>query len=84
LYSALQDAYFVGGQSCMAHIKTIELADGNKAHRLFFYLNNRQMSKYFPPLIKRKEVDAFKIELERNIELYKAELIEHDKLLEFL
>ena len=68
----------------MAHIKTIELADGNKAYRLFFYLNNRQMSKYFPPPIKRKEVDAFKIELERNIKLYKAEFIEFDKLLEFL
>ena len=61
----------------MAHLKPVTLATGT-AYRIFFNLNNKQYTKYFPPGTKRKTVESLKEEIEDLIKLYKLDKIEKD------
>jgi integrase/recombinase XerC len=65
----------------MASLKEIKLASGT-AYRIFFNLNNKQHTKYFPPGTKRKVAELLKEEIEENIRLYKLNKIDKDRVLE--
>ena len=65
----------------MASIQTIKLASGT-AYQVSFSLNNKRLTKYFPPGTKRKTVDSFVEELNENKKLYRLGKIDKDVILQ--
>lgn len=65
----------------MASIQTIKLATGT-AYQVTFSLNNKRLTKYFPPGTKRKTVDSFVEELNENKKLYRLGKIDKDVILQ--